>query len=262
MKKRIIAAALAALTVFSSAATVVSYAEGTFKVGSATVDRARNEAAVSRLSAQAKGRVSDVFAIAKTQNGYVGKIVNKGKKNEKRYSWFADGSWNPKLAASNRKNTGNWCSEFAYWCLYNAKVPGITKDSLLNDVESYRDSKAFRIYKFRASAENSSKNVHPISQSKIVKNWFGSRYKKAPVLRISGLKKGDVLQICADRKKSKTAPHHTALFDHSKGNTIYVVEGNVEATSSKSRVNGGADGKSYGSYAAHEVIAVLRPNYR
>ena len=82
------------------------------------------------VSAASKGRASDVLAIARTQEGYKGVICNKGTNNEKRYSYFGN-VWDAKLAKANENSIGHWCSEFASWCLVQAKVPGAKPLSML-----------------------------------------------------------------------------------------------------------------------------------
>ena len=205
------------------------------------------------VAAKCRGRADDVISMAKTQDGYKGVIKNKGKSSEKRYSYFGN-SWDKRLSEKNKKsNTGNWCSEFASWCMVQAKVPGARP---LVGVEEWRDAYRGSLFKMYASAENASKDKK--TRASVVKKWFAN-YKSNGTLKLKDLRKGDVLQILTDEKlkKGKREPHHTAIFAGKvKGNNVYVVEGNVDASSSHSRV------RINGVYDAREVIAVIRPVYR
>lgn len=200
---------------------------------------------VQRLHKKAKGRASDVIAIAKSQRGYKGLVSTEGKK---RYSYFVN-EWKP-ARKKNEDMSGNWCSEFAWWCLVKAKV--LKGREGLVDVESFRHYFRKRMYKLKDSAE-CSKKYHSIPQSKIVSNWF-KNYKGKGIFEVKDLKKGDILQICSDKKKRKKEPHHTAIFCGRSGNKIYVWEGNMGNDGTYSYVR-------KGKYKAHEIIAVLRPKY-
>ena len=216
------------------------------KLGTVTVYGPWYEKTVENLSRNAKGRASDVIAVAKTQVGYVGPII----KNI-RVSYFGN-AWRPEISAYNYVADGNkekssWCSEFAFWCLSKAKV--IPETAKLTNVETFRNYFRNSAYKFHASANNSTKTRATIS-----KNWFKNVPSKG-TLKLKDLKSGDILQICTDTSQGQ--PHHTAIFVSRSGdNNVKVLEGNKKVSGlSQSQVQ-------YGTYAAHDVIAVLRPNYK
>lgn len=207
----------------------------------------QNATEMARLTRRAKGRASDVIAIAATQKGY------KGYAGKKRYSYFGD-IWNPGKSANykgmKKNNSGDWCSEFVWWCLVRAKV--LNGSENINGVKSFREFYKDRMYKMYSSAYGCKKKYHKKSQSDIVKDWFKG-YESKGTLKLKDLRKGDIVQICKDNKKV-TKPHHTALVYGITRTSVLVWEGNVGKNNKHTYVK-------KGKYKAHEIIAVLRPKY-
>ena len=199
-----------------------------------------NAEAVMELSSEAVGTADDMIAIARTQEGYHG-YTQDGK----HYSYFGD-IWDPELSERNKKNNGNWCSEFVSWCLVTANVPD---SKPLISVSAFRNYYQDSMYKMYASACNST-DTH----QQIVENWF-SGYTSKGTLKLKDLKKGDILLICRDDKLSGGEPHHTAVFTFFSGKQVHVIEGNKRMDDGTTQVYGD------GTYEAHEVIAVIRPEY-
>lgn len=214
----------------------------------------KNKKKVKKLSKKAKGRVKDVIAIAKTQKGYRAFVSG-----QKKYSYFGD-RWKPGKRVNYTDGTktedGNWCSEFVWWCLVKAKV--LKGKEHLCSVKRYKSYFKNRMYKFKDSAE-CGKKIHfsgrtKIEQCKLVNDWFDGIREKG-ILTLKQLKKGDILQICSNKKKFKNQPHHTAIFYKLVGNKIVVIEGNMKSGNKRSSVR-------IGKYKPCEVIAVIRPKYR
>lgn len=182
---------------------------------------------------RATGTAADVIRLAKSQRYYA--AIVKGRK---KYSWF--GSCWGAYKENMLRDRGEWCSDFASWCLVMAGVPGA---SAQYDLKPFREAYKDSMYKFIPSLK---------LRKKIVKKWF-KHYKAAGKLGIKDLRQGDILQIC-DRGKKK--PHHTVILDYVRYNKLYVVEGNKPANGHKSGV------RIDHVYYPDEVIAVLRPDYR
>ena len=205
-----------------------------------------NKEEVAELNKKAKGRASDVIAVAKSQLGYKGKV-----KHGKRYSYYGS-VWKPAKKINKREDSaGNWCSEFAWWCLVKARV--IKRKANLVDLDRFKFYYRNRIYKLKNSAYNSY-IYHTIPQCEIVANWFIG-YQERRVLSVYNLTKGDILQICNDCKSNAKAPHHTAIFYKRTNGKLKVIEGNVNNDGHYTRV-------AWGTYDPHEVIAVIRPKYK
>lgn len=224
-----------------------------------------NQPQVAALSKAAKGRVSDVIAIAATQDGY--ECVNPESRTyrecdqaRKKYTWFAQGDWNIALRNYNlqKNQMGDYCSEFLYWCLYQAKVPGITLNSRIATLENFRDKcPAFgTLYKFAPSIKYSVKR-HASTNQQIISKWFGSRKTGGTLSGTAALMPGDILQICKDSYPFMDIPHHIAFFVKSSGTDVVVMEGNDPLATPYRSVNT----SQTRTYHDHEVFAVIRPRY-
>ena len=203
---------------------------------------------VDRLSQISKKTGADVVKIAETQLGYEGEI-----KDGICSSYFSN-LWDPEISERNNAADGTdcsskWCSEFAYWCLVKAKILDKTAD--IRSVKGFRKYFSNSMYDFFASSKNTKTEKRFRDASA---DWFSSRkYKSQGTLKIDDLKPGDILQIMSG--KTAKEPHHTAIYVGKADNThVKVIEGNMKdgrnAKTSKVR---------YGTYVAHEVIAVIRP---
>ena len=227
--------------------------------GTVYVDQIRRGSAVKALSAAAKGKASDVIAIAETQIGYAGIITDNGI----RCSYFSN-AWNHDVSARNADADGkdcksNWCSEFAYWVLVKARV--LPETLKITSVRSFRREVAGKksgmngkIYKFWASSpENPNKDIDKRFK-KASENWF-KEWRSDGTLRIADLKPGDILQICSS--ENREIPHHTAIFTKAvNGAYVEVIEGNKKVSGKNLSI------VKRSSIPAHEIIAVIRPNYK
>ncbi len=177
----------------------------------------------------------DILVVAKSQNGYKGKIkIIGGKLRVLSYygNIWANSELNNEKAIDGN-DTGNWCSEFAAW---SARKAGVKKELFpaQNGVKGYRRffSKQGRFFRFSGNKRSS---------------WFNSKYKSAGTMRPKDLQEGDILQI-----GSGTKPHHTAIFHSYKNGKIYTYDGNKR---NEVKSNGQI------SYSEKEILAVIRPQY-
>ncbi|MBO4855591.1 hypothetical protein J5500_04280 [Candidatus Saccharibacteria bacterium] len=228
----------------------------TVKVGGYAVDNVKS---LGKITLDGSGAA--VLKVAASQKGNSGRIVKiKGK--ERRISYYNNvwyvGQHNKnypknKWAAIPTDQTGNWCSEFATWAMATAGVPTSklstsvkkfpTTDSVAQMSSLFSDRN--RLFKFHNATEKT-------KTKKAQTTWFKYR-KSAGTMKLDNLRPGDILQILSS--KSKTVPHHTAIYVSHSGKKVKVYEGNVDHTKTHSYV------RTTRTYDANQIIAVARPEY-
>lgn len=195
----------------------------------------KNQATLNKLVKNAKGKPEDVIKIATTQKGYKGV-----KYGGRLHTWFTDKTGTAILNAQ-KTGTGAWCSEFATWCLTQAKVPGAKMCASNGDIAKLYKNAAYKV----SSSQN--KSGYKDRANKYFKN---NGLKAKDTLTLGALKKGDILII--DHYGNGLC--HTVIFDHAaKVNgkwKVYVVEG-----------NNGNIVKIQSTYEPYQVGCAFRPNY-
>lgn len=166
-----------------------------------------------------------VLYYAYTQIGYKGVKPKSYKFSYWVYEWGPGKKANPNRGKNG--NWGNWCSEFAWWCLVKAKV--------MTGTENINDS-------------GDMKKV----LSKKGKTIFNKGSNK---LNLDKFRPGDVVLL--DHNKDGKADH-TAIISEPimKGNKLRVVEGNANENKA------GNTFVQEGAYSTSQIMYVGRPRYK
>ena len=165
-----------------------------------------------KLTKAAKGRVSDVLAIARSQNGYGG-IVRNGC----RRAYFGS-KWDTyAMNEHDADGAGAWCSDFASWCLFAARVPN--SRGLYDIVNGYASDRT--VTRFYGNKYNSLYRYAPSY----------ARYPNSINARLAGVKIRGTLNaktIMPGDIAVVNSGHHTTIVasvNRSSG-AVQVVEGN------------------------------------
>lgn len=189
-----------------------------------------------KLTKNAKGRVSDVIAIAESQRGYTGRYYGSVE-----VSYFGS-KWD--TYAMNRYDrdwNGAWCSDFASWCLFAARVPN--SRGLFDVVNSHRKDRT--VTQFYGNKYNSLYRYQPsYSSRRSTVDAFLKGYKVKGTLNAKTIMPGDIAITHNG--------HHTTIVkavNRSNG-SIQVIEGN-----NNNRV------RTDCWMSAADIVAVARPAY-
>ena len=165
-----------------------------------------------KLTKAAKGRVSDVIAIAESQKGYTG--LDKGTYKT---SYFGS-KWDTyELNKHDNNKSGAWCTDFASWCLFAARVPNTSglfciMNTYRKDrtVTWYYGNKYNSLYRYQPSYAYDKKGVTAFLKS----------YKVRGTLTAKTIMPGDIAIV----KKG----HHTTIVKkvNRTNGSVQVVEGN------------------------------------
>ncbi len=167
--------------------------------------------------------------------GYVGKKLNGRNLTSAFVNWRITG----KTSTVNKlKYADNWCSEFANWCYNVAGVSPLFNPRWIKNTDSWKNqyAKFGQFYLLEGGVSNGG----------LLATAEGKK------LKVSQLRKGDIIQIGTGLKLG-----HTAIFVRASGNTIYTIDGNIGSENTTS-----GTGVKKRKYSAGIVMGVCRPLLR